>query len=184
MKALRSLRVLDSFERYFSANAATLHRCPVCRKQHEVTPARARFSYGRQLTCGPDCEAERRRRIRAAYRAMTLRAVRSARLPAAKEIPASIPIEPRRSEGALRLVGGTESRATFTVIVESAAVLQVRRAVFESAANAVEVVKAVPLPRSSKVRMWVSIQAGAADAIRSAIMRAVPAGEFGRVCRA
>jgi len=45
-----------------------LHRCPICGAAREVPPERAQFAYGRQLTCSPDCEAERRRRSRAPYR--------------------------------------------------------------------------------------------------------------------
>jgi len=181
MKALRPLRVLESFERYFSIHAATLHRFPVCRKQHEVSAARSRFSYGKQLTCGPDCEAERRRRIRAAYRSMTLRAVRNANATAA--LPVGNDGRPRNN-GSLRLVSGGESRVTLSVTVEDADVLRVRRAVFESANNAVDVLKAVPLPRCSRVRMLVGIKSDAVNAVRNAIMRTVPTGEFGPVCRA
>jgi hypothetical protein len=45
-----------------------VHQCPVCGTRHQVTPTRAAMAYGRQLCCGPDCEAERRRRARAPYR--------------------------------------------------------------------------------------------------------------------
>jgi len=44
------------------------HHCPICGALRWVTPGRAAFAYGRQLCCGPDCEAERRRRERAPYR--------------------------------------------------------------------------------------------------------------------
>jgi hypothetical protein len=45
-----------------------LHCWPVCGALRPVRHARAQFAYGRQLTCGPDCETERRRRSRAHYR--------------------------------------------------------------------------------------------------------------------
>lgn len=45
-----------------------VHICPVCGVAHDVSPVRAQFAYGRQLTCNPDCEAERRRRLRAHHR--------------------------------------------------------------------------------------------------------------------
>jgi hypothetical protein len=41
-----------------------LHRCPICGVRHEVRQARAEVAYGRQLTCSPECESERRRRRR------------------------------------------------------------------------------------------------------------------------
>jgi hypothetical protein len=41
-----------------------IHTCPVCRRTHEVREARAQVAYGRQFTCSPECESERRRRRR------------------------------------------------------------------------------------------------------------------------
>lgn len=46
-------------------SVVVLQVCPVCNREHRVAPARAEFAYGHQLACGPDCEAERRRRLRA-----------------------------------------------------------------------------------------------------------------------
>jgi hypothetical protein len=40
------------------------HTCPICGRAHEVREARAQLGYGRQLTCSPDCESERRKRMR------------------------------------------------------------------------------------------------------------------------
>ena len=40
------------------------HTCPVCGRHHAVREARAAVAYGRQFTCSPECEAERRRRGR------------------------------------------------------------------------------------------------------------------------
>jgi len=40
------------------------HICPVCGRSHEVREARAEVAYGRQLTCSPECESERRKRRR------------------------------------------------------------------------------------------------------------------------
>jgi hypothetical protein len=45
-----------------------MHCCPVCGSPHEVSPSRAELAYGRQLSCSPGCEAERRRRARAPYK--------------------------------------------------------------------------------------------------------------------
>lgn len=39
------------------------HICPICGQTHEVRESRAQLAYGRQLTCSPDCESERRRRM-------------------------------------------------------------------------------------------------------------------------
>jgi hypothetical protein len=77
-----------------------------------------------------------------------------------------------------------EPRISLCVTVEAVDVFRVRRAVFQSAPESVKVMKAVPVAHSSKVRLYVSMKAGALDAMRSAIIRAVPAGEFGLVGRA
>jgi len=45
-----------------------VHRCPACQRLHTVSEARASVAYGRQLTCSPECESERRRNARAAVR--------------------------------------------------------------------------------------------------------------------
>ena len=68
MKAMKSRKEPSSFESNSSEKATPLHRCPVCGTVHEVSAARAQFAYGRQLACGPDCEAVRRRRSRGSYR--------------------------------------------------------------------------------------------------------------------
>jgi len=44
--------------------AASIFRCPACGKTHAVNAARAAVAYGRQLTCSPECESLRRRRMR------------------------------------------------------------------------------------------------------------------------
>jgi hypothetical protein len=46
-----------------STNMVT-HTCPICSRTHEVREVRAALAYGRQLTCSPDCESERRKRMR------------------------------------------------------------------------------------------------------------------------
>lgn len=40
------------------------HVCPICNSTHAVREARAALAYGRQLTCSPDCESVRRKRMR------------------------------------------------------------------------------------------------------------------------
>ena len=47
-----------------------LHTCPLCGRGHEVREARAQVAYGRQFTCSPECESERRRRRRYHPRAL------------------------------------------------------------------------------------------------------------------
>jgi hypothetical protein len=44
--------------------AMVTHVCPICSLTHEVREVRAALAYGRQLTCSPDCESERRKRMR------------------------------------------------------------------------------------------------------------------------
>ncbi|MDB5807943.1 MAG: hypothetical protein JWN94_65 [Betaproteobacteria bacterium] len=68
MNTLRSHEESDPILSPRSATDPLFHQCPVCGTLHEVNAVRAQFAYGRQLSCSPDCEAERRRRIRAAYR--------------------------------------------------------------------------------------------------------------------
>jgi hypothetical protein len=40
------------------------HTCPICSRTHEVREVRAALAYGRPLTCSPDCESVRRKRMR------------------------------------------------------------------------------------------------------------------------
>lgn len=40
------------------------HSCPICNQAHEVREVRAALAYGRQLTCSPECESLRRKRMR------------------------------------------------------------------------------------------------------------------------
>jgi len=40
------------------------HVCPICARAHRVREARASVAYGRQLTCSPECESVRRKRMR------------------------------------------------------------------------------------------------------------------------
>lgn len=37
-----------------------MHECPVCGKGHRVKEARHAMAYGRKLTCGTECESQRR----------------------------------------------------------------------------------------------------------------------------
>lgn len=38
--------------------------CPTCGKEHWVNAARHNLAYGRQLTCGYDCESQKRKQWR------------------------------------------------------------------------------------------------------------------------
>jgi hypothetical protein len=40
------------------------HVCPICSRTHAVREARDSVAYGRQLTCSPECESVRRKRMR------------------------------------------------------------------------------------------------------------------------
>jgi hypothetical protein len=125
---------------------------------------RAQFAYGRQLSCSPDCEAERRRQNRASYRLA----------------PTPVPAEPG-SHGKLHLVDAHDQKATLSVTVESTDVLRVRMAVFQSGGKSVGILKVAPVPHSSRVRMFVGTKADAVELIMTAIMRSVGACEFGSV---
>jgi hypothetical protein len=185
MKVMATRDEPGTFERIVSGNVTLLHRCPVCGITHEVSPVRAQFAYGRQLACSLDCESERRRRMRAAYRLTGLPSVPGPKLVSSRETPAvcgeALNTEGPGGRGRMNEV---EPRISLCVTVEGADVLSVRRAVFQSVPESVRALKAVPVPHSSKVRLYVSMKASTLDAIRSAIIRAVPAGEFGRVGRA
>jgi hypothetical protein len=223
MSTLRAYQEPDPFESHRTEKGPLFHQCPVCNTDHEVTPVRAQFAYGRQLSCSPDCEAERRRRSRAAYRrALTL--VRtdapaisrplgtSARLVDEKSLQLKLMISESAPAGAfLKAPGDTEAnctvtaedrefsgsarqhsrhaatagehKAVVTAIVESADVLQVRSAIFQTGGDSVDILKTAPVPHSSKVRVFICMKLGALDSIMTAIMRSVSACEFGRVVR-
>lgn len=40
------------------------HTCPICKRRHEVREVRTVLACGRQLTCSPRCESERRTGMR------------------------------------------------------------------------------------------------------------------------
>jgi hypothetical protein len=170
MKTMRSRKEPSSFESYSPEKASLLHRCPVCSTLHEVSAARAQFAYGRQLACSPDCEAERRRRNRASYGLVPTTAV-GAR-------------DDRDSrQSTLRLVGSGDHKAVLSVTVESTDVLRVRRAIFQAGGGSVGILKAAPVPHSSRVRVFIGMKLGVLESIMTAIMRSVGACEFGRVAR-
>src|SRR5262245_11003481 len=58
------------------------HTCLICGRGHAVRGARAQVAYGRQFTCSPECESERRRRRRnRPMRPLVARAVKRAASP-------------------------------------------------------------------------------------------------------
>ena len=163
METMRSRREPGSFEAYTSAKATLLHRCPVCGTVHEVSAVRAQFAYGRQLACSPDCEAQRRRRSRAAYRLA--------------------PVSGNGRQSTRRPAPAGEHKAVISVTVESTDVLRVRRAIFQAGGESIGILKAAPVPHSSRVRVFIDMKLGALESIITAIMRSVTACEFGRVAR-
>jgi hypothetical protein len=167
MNTMSSRKESDPPECNPSAWNALRHQCPVCSRLHYVSTVRAQFAYGRQLTCSPDCEAERRRQSRASYR----------------RAPTPIPAEPG-SHGKLHLVDAHDQKAALSVTVESTDVLRVRKAVFQSGGKSVGILKVTPVPHSSRVRLFVGTRADAVDLIMTAIMGSVSACEFGRISRA
>jgi hypothetical protein len=88
-----------------------------------------------------------------------------------------------RFDNARRPAPAAEHKAVISATVESADVLQVRRAIFQTGGGAVGILKTAPVPHSSRVRIFIEMQLGALDPIMTAIMRAVAACEFGRVIR-
>jgi hypothetical protein len=124
------------------------------------------------------CEAKRRRRISREYR-LTGSTARPRLI-----LTGATPNKQRREgEIAPALPGRDEPQISLCVIVESADVFHVRRAVFQAGGQSVQVFKGLPMPRSSKVRLYVTMKAGALDQIRNAVMTATRAGEFGLVRR-
>jgi len=77
------------------------------------------------------------------------------------------------------LPGRDEPQISLCVIVEAAEMFHVRRAVFQAGGQSVQIIKGLPMPHSSKVRLYITMKAGALDQIRNAVMAAISAGEFG-----
>ena len=82
-----------------------------------------------------------------------------------------------------RFVGSSEQKAVLSVTVDAVDTLRVRRAIFQAGGQSLAILKAVPVAHSSKVRLFVGMRADALELVRSAVMRSVTAGEFGRVTR-
>ncbi len=185
MKTMKSCKEPSPFESYSLEKAALLHRCPVCGTVHEVSAARAQFAYGRQLACSPDCEAERRHRSRASYRLApaALNTAEKARLVGRCTAEVGDRDDRDSRQSTLHLVGSSEQKAALSITIESTDVLRVRRAIFQAGGGTVGILKAAPIPHSSKVRVFISMRLGALESIMTAIMRSVTACEFGRIAR-
>jgi hypothetical protein len=165
MNTMRNYSASNAFELCPAEEVLLRHRCPVCGTVHEVSAVRAQFAYGRQLACGPNCEAERRRRIRASYR---------------------LALSPDSGSGrhaTLRAAPAGEHKAVISATVEATDVLRVRRAIFQAGGASVGIVKTAPVPHCSRVRVFIGMKPGALESIITAIMRSVTACEFGRVVR-
>lgn len=79
---------------------------------------------------------------------------------------------------------GNDKEVSLAVTVESADVLRVRRSIFDSAAGSVGILKATPVPHSSRVRLVIHARATAVQEITNAVMNCVDTAEFGRLARA
>jgi hypothetical protein len=75
------------------------------------------------------------------------------------------------------------AQLSFTLMVEGADVLRVRKAIVSMGGHAVEILRCEPVGGSSRVRVCIGLEAGCEEAM-SRIVRSVEAGEFGRIVRA
>jgi hypothetical protein len=75
-------------------------------------------------------------------------------------------------------------RLSLPLVVDERDVLRVRKAVIQSAGGKVEIVRCVPIRKSTKVRLTIELQAGALDETIHRIMQSIEAGELGRICLA
>jgi len=211
MKTMRLHKEPRSFESYPSGKESQLHGCPVCDKAHEVSAVRAQFAYGRQFACSLDREAERRRLIRDSYGRIRTSVADDVFSESIARRPSSRESEPRPlkliSSGRdsvsifLKRAGGDrknrdfhpstdrlslpdEEKTVITVTVESTDVLRVRRAVFQVGGKSIGILKAAPVPHSSKVRLFIGSKIAALESIMIAIIHSISSGEFGRIVRA
>jgi hypothetical protein len=82
-----------------------------------------------------------------------------------------------------RFAPAGEHKAVISVTVESSDVLRVRRAIFQAGGESIGILKAAPVPHSTRVRVFIDMKLAALESIMTAIMRSVTACEFGRVAR-
>ena len=74
-----------------------------------------------------------------------------------------------------------QHRLSLPLVVDERDVLRVRRAVIQSAGGKVEIVRCLPIRKSTKVRLTIELQAGALDETIGRILQSIEAGELGRV---
>jgi hypothetical protein len=74
-----------------------------------------------------------------------------------------------------------QHRLSLPLVVDERDVLRVRRAVIQSAGGKVEIVRCVPIRRSTKVRLTIELQPGALDETIRSILQSIEAGELGRI---
>jgi hypothetical protein len=74
-----------------------------------------------------------------------------------------------------------QHRLSLPLVVDERDVLRVRRAVIQSAGGKVEIVRCVPIRKSTKVRLTIELQADALDETIQRIMQSIEAGELGRI---
>lgn len=77
-----------------------------------------------------------------------------------------------------------QHRLSMPLVVDERDVLRVRKAVIQNAGGKVEIVRCVPIRKSTKVRLIIEFQAGALEETTHRIMRSIAAGEFGRIALA
>ena len=74
-----------------------------------------------------------------------------------------------------------QHRLSLPLVVDERDVLRVRRAVIQSAGGKVEIVRCVPIRKSTKVRLTTELQADALDETIQRIMQSIEAGDLGRI---
>ena len=74
-----------------------------------------------------------------------------------------------------------QHRLSLPLVVNERDVLRVRKAVIQSAGGKVEIVRCVPIRRSTKVRLTIELQAGALDETIHSILQSIETGELGRI---
>jgi hypothetical protein len=77
--------------------------------------------------------------------------------------------------------GDCQHTLSLPLVVDQRDVLRVRRAVIQSAGGKVDIVRCVPIRKSTKVRLTIELQAGEIADTLHGIMQSIEAGEFGRI---
>jgi hypothetical protein len=77
--------------------------------------------------------------------------------------------------------GDRQRTLSLPLVVDERDVLRVRRAVIQSAGGKVDIVRCVPIRKSTKVRLTIELQAGALDDTLHGIMQSIESGELGRI---